>query len=57
MKQKIIAIMLWFDVGVKRYTTDFPQFITGTKLWFDVGVKRYTTKHLNPDMKNGCGLM
>ena len=34
---------LWFDVGIKRYTTfcsiSSPIFM----LWFDVGIKRYTT--------------
>ena len=34
---------LWFDVGVKRYTTYYPIFIRDNELWFDVGVKRYTT--------------
>ena len=35
--------MLWFDVGIKRYTTYsffvYPRLL----LWFDVGIKRYTT--------------
>ena len=34
---------LWFDVGVKRYTTNAPPIIARYELWFDVGVKRYTT--------------
>ena len=34
---------MWFDVGVKRYTTDDWFDRIGTELWFDVGVKRYTT--------------
>ena len=36
-------VSLWFDVGVKRYTThlSFAAILVG--LWFDVGVKRYTT--------------
>ena len=34
---------MWFDVGIKRYTTD-PVFVhAAEKLWFDVGIKRYTT--------------
>ena len=34
---------MWFDVGIKRYTTPFtPEAIEPT-LWFDVGIKRYTT--------------
>ena len=36
-------LLLWFDVGVKRYTTLLSSIRTGYKLWFDVGVKRYTT--------------
>ena len=35
---------LWFDVGVKRYTTVTAQYILDLMLWFDVGVKRYTTQ-------------
>ena len=35
--------MLWFDVGVKRYTTYLRVCYNCGKLWFDVGVKRYTT--------------
>ena len=35
--------MLWFDVGIKRYTT-FPVCEQlNQQLWFDVGIKRYTT--------------
>ena len=34
---------LWFDVGVKRYTTYKDLWVKKTELWFDVGVKRYTT--------------
>ena len=34
---------LWFDVGIKRYTTKADGCIGGLKLWFDVGIKRYTT--------------
>ena len=35
--------LLWFDVGIKRYTTNLYKIITNCKLWFDVGIKRYTT--------------
>ena len=34
---------LWFDVGVKRYTTRLALLLDERLLWFDVGVKRYTT--------------
>ena len=34
---------LWFDVGVKRYTTGWFAYSSLGELWFDVGVKRYTT--------------
>ena len=34
---------LWFDVGIKRYTTLDHEGCKGHKLWFDVGIKRYTT--------------
>ena len=34
---------LWFDVGIKRYTTCLVDEINNRKLWFDVGIKRYTT--------------
>ena len=35
--------MLWFDVGIKRYTTvTYTPWIV-KRLWFDVGIKRYTT--------------
>ena len=35
--------MLWFDVGIKRYTTLTKSFDEVQELWFDVGIKRYTT--------------
>ena len=35
--------MLWFDVGIKRYTTSGFPMKYFYKLWFDVGIKRYTT--------------
>ena len=38
MKQR-----LWFDVGIKRYTTNSGIGKSVASLWFDVGIKRYTT--------------
>ncbi len=35
---------LWFDVGIKRYTTRSIDKEEQSKLWFDVGIKRYTTR-------------
>ena len=48
---------LWFDVGIKRYTTAHHYGGAAGQLWFDVGIKRYTT--LIEDVKccKGCGLM
>ena len=37
---------LWFDVGIKRYTTRQLCFQTDIWLWFDVGIKRYTTQQM-----------
>ena len=34
---------LWFDVGIKRYTTMYTATLNKLELWFDVGIKRYTT--------------
>ena len=34
---------MWFDVGIKRYTTEDLLQFQGDELWFDVGIKRYTT--------------
>ena len=39
----MIVYMLWFDVGIKRYTTATDEPPPPTGLWFDVGIKRYTT--------------
>ena len=36
--------MLWFDVGIKRYTTFSRSEDVDEELWFDVGIKRYTTE-------------
>ena len=35
--------MLWFDVGIETYTTDFCQLVDKYLLWFDVGIETYTT--------------
>ena len=35
---------LWFDVGIKRYTTLTTSMGPRRELWFDVGIKRYTTQ-------------
>ena len=40
MKQR----KLWFDVGIKRYTTFLYYNLFHKELWFDVGIKRYTTE-------------
>lgn len=34
---------LWFDVGIKRYTTQLNLLIALAGLWLDVGIKIYTT--------------
>ena len=49
--------MLWFDVGIKRYTTQQNPIPTATRLWFDVGIKRYTTRHATQLPAQSCGLM
>ena len=44
MINKLVTMCwLWFDVGIKRYTTQYLTILYFTKLWFDVGIKRYTT--------------
>ena len=48
---------LWFDVGVKRYTTRGWQVGLISGLWFDVGVKRYTTLPKLHIQSESCGLM
>ena len=48
---------LWFDVGIKRYTTQYQPVSNTSRLWFDVGIKRYTT-YVAPNYgAEGCGLM
>ena len=51
------ASKLWFDVGVKRYTTNNVAEFDTLELWFDVGVNRYTTGNQSSDGFEGCGLM
>ena len=51
------ATTLWFDVGIKRYTTSTHRVLDGHKLWFDVGIKRYTTAEEARQAAEGCGLM
>ena len=49
--------MLWFDVGIKRYTTKLTDAIGDEELWFDVGIKRYTTEKSSIKQLLSCGLM
>ena len=49
--------MLWFDVGIKRYTTASSAAALNIELWFDVGIKRYTTSGDSNLCMNRCGLM
>ena len=37
---------LWFDVGIKRYTTLLREEWRLYLLWFDVGIKRYTMRSM-----------
>ncbi len=48
---------LWFDVGIKRYTTDRHFTEHKIRLWFDVGIKRYTTPRQLEGYPQSCGLM
>ena len=48
---------LWFDVGIKRYTTFSVGDTMVIKLWFDVGIKRYTTISESLSLNLCCGLM
>ena len=54
---KAIRRQLWFDVGIKRYTTVKHSICWRQKLWFDVGIKRYTTLQAGGQLRNSCGLM
>ena len=49
--------MLWFDVGIKRYTTSSSSVSSSSVLWFDVGIKRYTTLFFSLLFFCSCGLM
>ena len=53
----MIIAELWFDVGIKRYTTEWLFTFIYAKLWFDVGIKRYTTMKIFASMPWSCGLM
>ena len=48
---------LWFDVGIKRYTTLSLMDFADSVLWFDVGIKRYTTENRQRQLVDRCGLM
>ena len=50
-------MMLWFDVGSERYTTQTDHDAKYNWLWFDVGSERYTTYKRQRIMNTGCGLM
>ena len=52
-----IGIELWFDVGIKRYTTNLLIKQVKIQLWFDVGIKRYTTGRAAARRSRSCGLM
>ena len=52
-----MSLQLWFDVGIKRYTTHFIMQHVNILLWFDVGIKRYTTAKLLINFETSCGLM
>ena len=56
MKKETVP-QLWFDVGIKRYTTLKIMQDGLVRLWFDVGIKRYTTMQQIAYEQNGCGLM
>ena len=57
MTQKYQGRVLWFDVGIKRYTTVRKGTFLSSTLWFDVGIKRYTTFEPHFFRLPGCGLM
>ena len=57
MIEKNVAYELWFDVGIKRYTTFAMHLSSEKMLWFDVGIKRYTTKYYCKHERYSCGLM
>ena len=41
MQENEVKNGLWFDVGIKRYTTRTLRRTHRSPLWFDVGIKRY----------------
>ena len=49
--------MLWFDVGIVRYTTVWHGLQCYCELWFDVGIVRYTTNKNKITVLKCCGLM
>ena len=57
MTFKYYRALLWFDVGIKRYTTGIASGFVSAALWFDVGIKRYTTLVFQTSKLNSCGLM
>ena len=57
MVSSSIIAKLWFDVGIKRYTTTGSYETNKLTLWFDVGIKRYTTVDGLLQVLQGCGLM
>ncbi len=57
MLRKISINVLWFDVGIKRYTTRYKILHNEDTLWFDVGIKRYTTSCIRGIYFGSCGLM
>ena len=49
--------MLWFDVGIDRYTAQLLDYCQWQWLWFDVGIDRYTAGNDLSESHLGCGLM
>ncbi len=49
--------MLWFYVGIKRYTTFVKNISEIILLWFYVGIKRYTTISFSRHLFLSCGFM
>ena len=49
--------MLWFDVEMIRYTTNFSLITIKLLLWFDVEMIRYTTQQKQNRVNISCGLM
>ena len=55
--QRFQIYRLWFDVGIKKYTTQLCAPSCVDELWFDVGIKKYTTENGKVVTKIRCGLM